>query len=176
MERGLIRSGNGYEGCAAFDGFEVIAEPLPTRESRVILYTTPSGREDGCDYSSHSVKLAVLADPIFGGLHKGGRRLFVLLEHGGGRRVVSIGQFYDGGALERMILALPEREQYALLHTLSGVAEDSDRRGRKETSQTWAEAFVHGRVRKSRAKRGSVEVTVERRDGARFFQNTGAAQ
>lgn len=168
MDRALIKTGHGYETgsrgrCDAFDGYEVIAAPLhqegdgwkaafgdKARESRIFR------RKDGngTDYSSHAIKLA--RDP-----GKVGRQLYLLVQHGGGREVWEVPQFYDGGDLEAHILAMPERLQYALLYTLYSLASNARTEAAKETGQKWAHAYAEGRIRKRRAtsrRAASVEI------------------
>lgn len=161
MDRVFITKGHGYETGSrgrrtAFDGYEVIAEPLPTRESRIL------GRKDGqpgtgTDYSSHSIKLAVRPDET---AYKGGRRLYILMEHGGGREVLAVKQMYDRGETERALLALPEAALYGALYTVYEMASTAARAAAAETRQQWAEAFIDGRLRKRR-KGGRVSVSVE---------------
>lgn len=171
MQTVIIARGHGYETvnppyvnerCTAFDGFEVIANPLggfsaADRERRIL------GRVDGkpgtgCDYSSHSIQLAVREN---GGTYKGGRNLFILMQHGGGRVVYAIKQMYDGGATERALLALPEVELYGMLYTMAEMAEDAHSQGCRETQHKWAQAFYDGRIRKRRAKGGRQTVEIE---------------
>lgn len=165
MYRAFIRKGHGYEGgsrgrCTAFDGFDIIAAPLhqegegwsaafgdKARESRV--FRMANG--DGCDYGSHAIKLA----------RETGRKrgLFILIHHGGGREVLEVPQFYDGGELEAHILAMPERLQYALLHTIYNTANNAREEARAEVRQEWAQAFVEKRIKKRR-KAGRVRVDI----------------
>jgi hypothetical protein len=166
MERVIIARGHGYqtvnppyvtERCTAFDGYEIIANPLgefsaADRERRVL------GRVDGkpgtgTDYGSHAIKLAVREN---GGTYKGSRNLFILMQHGGGRVVYAMKQMFDGGATERALLALPEAELYGILYTMAEMAEDAHRQGCRETVHRWAKAFVDKRIRKRR--NGTVEI------------------
>lgn len=106
----FIKTGHGYENhstegrCTAFDGFEIIAAPLhqagegwqaafgnEARESRV--YRRASG--NGTDYGSHAIKLG---KDRHGDLH-------ILMQHGSGREVWRIPQFFDGGDLAVHIAA-----------------------------------------------------------------------
>lgn len=154
MENVFIRNGHGYESgsmgrCDAFDGFEILAAPLPGydsagRESRV-FNRQPNGNGGTC-YGAYTVKLARQS----GGLHD----LFLLVQHGGGREVWRVPRFYDGGAMESALLAMPEREQYALLLTMYEIASYARSQAQTETRQTWAQAFADGRIKKRRAARG----------------------
>lgn len=158
MQNAFVRYGHGYETgsqgrCTAFDGFEVIASPLhqpgtgweaafgnEARASRV--YRRPNG--NGTDYSSHAIKLA---KQNYDG------NLYILMHHGGGREVLRVPQFYDGGDLAELILSLPERLQYSLLYTIWQTARNAIDQGRAETRDEWARAFADGRIRKKRASK-----------------------
>ncbi len=148
----IVARGNGYEGCTAFDGYRVLAEPLPTRDARV--FDRPDGRP-GVTYASHSIKLAKRE----GGYHE--RDLFILLEHGGGRRVIRFSPCYDNGAAEAALLALPEAVLYSILYGIATGAEQADRFARDQTSRDYASAFIEGRLRKSRPRQGRRYVTIE---------------
>jgi len=177
METVILRRGHGYdnptmgdrEPCKAFDGFEVIANPLgefsaADRERRVL------GRVDdklgtGCDYGSHAIKLAVREG---GRTYKGSRELFILMQHGGGRVVYVVKQMYDGGATERALLALPDAALYGVLYTMVEMVETADRAAREETRADWKQAHADKRIRqRSYPKRGRMAVWIEpkRRDG-----------
>lgn len=167
MDRVFIAKGDGYASgsltgtdgrCTVFDGFEVIAEPLPTRESRVL------GRKDGepgtgTDYGSHSIKLAVRS---FDGdrRYKGTRQLYILMENGSGREVLAVKTIYDRGETERALLAMPEAALYGALYIMWDMASDAARQRASETRTEWAQAYVDGRIRKQR-KGGRITVHVE---------------
>lgn len=148
----FIRSGHGYEQsdrgrCTAFDGFEIIANPLgefdnAARDSR--SFPRKDGRP-GVTYGSHSIKLGKAE---FDGA------LYILMQHGGGREVWRVPEFYDGGDLRTHILALPERLQYALLYTIYNIAREARVQAQTETAQNWAQAIADKRIRKHRAKGG----------------------
>jgi hypothetical protein len=164
MENALIAKGHGYESgsygrCTAFDGYTVLAEPLPGydaagRDSRVF------GRKEngygGTCYGAYTIKLAK---------RDSGRDLYLLVQHGGGREVWRVPAFYDRGALESHILAMPERVQFALLMTLYEAGRNAHAQAASETRQTWAQAFVDGRIKKHRAtkSRGARIEIIERR-------------
>lgn len=141
--------GSGYEPCTAFDGFDVIASPMggfdrAAREGRC-------GGPFNCDYQSHAIQLAT---------DKSGSGLYILMQHGGGREVLKIPEFYDRGALLAQILALSEPLQYALLYTIHATADNARREAQGQTAQRWADAFNDGRIRKRR-RAGRVSVYVE---------------
>jgi hypothetical protein len=150
MDQVLIAKGHGYESgkygrCTAFDGFEIIANPLggydaAARDSRV--FGRKENGKGGCNYSAYSIKL---------GKREFCRDLYILMQHGGGREVWKIPAFYDNGELETHILAMPERLQFAILKTLYGMANAAKAQGETETRQKWAQAFADGRIRKKRA-------------------------
>ena len=151
MKAIFAATGSGYQDDRTFDDYDVIAEPLPTREDRIFRR-----KDGGADYGSHSIKLARRKDfPTHG--------LFILMEHGSGRRVLQVRKFYDGGALENFILAMPEREQYALLYTLFHQAEEAADIAASATRTEWVRAFLEKRIRKSRPKQGRVRVTIEQK-------------
>jgi hypothetical protein len=148
----LIARGHGYETgsqgrCTAFDDFDVIAAPLgefdnAARESRVFLRASGNGT---C-YGSHVIKLA---------RRKGGRPngdLYILVHHGGGREVWQIPDFYDGGAMVAALIAMPEREQYALLYTIAKMAKNSHSQGADESAKRYKQAFVDGRLKKQKLR------------------------
>jgi len=147
MDNIIVRRGSGYADCRAFDGFTVIAHPLPNRDDRVF------GSEFGAvTYASHSVQLAV--DDY-------DRDLFILLQHGGGRRVIKMRTPSDGSDTRDALIALPERVLFSLLYAIATMAEAADANARRETQAEWAQAYCDGRIKKSRAKHGArrVEIT-----------------
>ena len=153
----FIRFGHGYETgslgrCEAFDGFTILASPLggfdnAARESR---HFPKRDGKSGVTYSSHAIKLAKVAHS---------HDLYILMQHGGGREVLRVPTFYDGGDLEAAILALPERVQYALLYKIWQTAANARREAQRQTAHTYAQAFVDKRLKKKRrAGRVSVEI------------------
>ena len=154
----FVGRGNGYEGDSCFDGFTILAAPLPgysaaEREARI--FRRPNG---GTDYGAHVIALAT---PENRSTHEGGRALYLLVSHGGGREVLALPSFYDGGAYERALIALPERVQFAALYVLYRTAKEADTVARIETRAEWSQAFVDKRIKKSRPKQGRVSVTIE---------------
>lgn len=156
----LVRTGHGYESgsrgrCDAFDGFEILAAPLgdfdtAARESRV--FRRANG--DGTDYGSHVLKLARRAGERERG--RGGHGLYILVHHGAGREVWSVPPFYDGGALQDFIINMPEREQYALLYTMVRFAREASEQARDKTAQEYRQAFVEGRLKKTKLRGANV--------------------
>jgi hypothetical protein len=166
----FIRSGHGYENhstqgrCEAFDGFDIIAAPLhqpgegwqaafgnEARASRIFRRPDGRGGETGTDYGSHAIKLARM-NGLSGSRLSG---LYILMQHGGGREVLAVPAFYDGGALEAHILAMPERLQYAMLYTLYTIASEARRQGRGEATAEWRLAIADKRIRR---RKGRVEI------------------
>jgi hypothetical protein len=162
----LIREGHGYEisdrgRCTAFDDIHILANPLggfdhASRESRV-FGKQPNGN-GGVTYGSHMLAL---------GCHEsdrdrepGRRDLLLMLHHGSGRRVWRLGRFCDGGDLERHILAMPERVQYALLHQMARLAEDASHEAADKIEYRWAKAHADKRLK------------MKRRNGRRLVQLT----
>lgn len=167
MQNVLIRTGHGYESgsrgrCEAFDGFEIIAAPLHQagegwqaafgNEARASRIFNASGKPGaGCDYSSHAIKLAKMPGETVRG---GG--LYLLMQHGSGREVWQIPDFYgDGGTLVEHITGLPERLQYSLLMILYKMGRDAMDQGRAETRREWAQAVADKRIRR---RKGRVEI------------------
>ncbi len=162
MSAAFIKFGHGYEvsdrgRCEAFDGFDIIAAPLhqegegwqaafgnEAREKRI--YRRANG--NGTDYGSHAIKLAKMS-----GIPSSG--LYILMHHGGGREVLAVPSFYDGGDLEAAILAMPERLQYALLYTIWSTASNARHEAQKETASKWAQAIADKRIRR---RKGRVEI------------------
>jgi hypothetical protein len=163
MQTMLIATGNGYEGCKAFDGYEIVAAPLPgysasEREARV--FNRKADGHGGTCYGSHTISLAK---------QQFGSDLYLLVSHGGGREVWRVPMFYDGGDYQRALLAMPERLQYAALYTLYRMASESRREGADTTRREYNQAFVEKRLKKSRPKQGCVRVYIEPR-GAQLVQ------
>lgn len=153
----LIAKGTGYEGCTAFDGYNIIAAPLPgysSAEREARIFRRPNG---GTDYSSHVIALAKLDNSPC---------LYLLVSHGGGREVWSVPTFYDGGDYLAALLAMPERLQYAALYTLYKMGNESRTQGVETTRREYTAAFVQGRLKKSRPRQGKVYVTIEPAKGA----------
>lgn len=164
MDRIFIAKGHGYENpsdgsgrCTAFDGFDIIAEPLPTRESR-ILGQIDGKAGTGCDYGSHSIKLAVRTGER---AYKGVQQLYILMENGSGREVLAIRKMYDAGVTEAALLALPEPALYGMLYILWEVGSDAKREAQYDARAQWSKAFIDGRIRKSRSKGGRRRVYIE---------------
>lgn len=167
MDRAFIRKGHGYvnpspdsgyEPCTAFDGFEIIAAPLSgdsseARERRVFRWKSDG---NGTCYGAYKIALAT---------DDGGRGLYILMENGSGREVLRVPEFYDGGALKAAILAMPEREQFALLFTIWRTATNAKYEAQTETRQLWARAYDDKRIRVKRShgqRRFYVETETER--------------
>lgn len=127
-----------------FDRFEILAHPLPYREDRVFYPAEPDGF-GAVTYAAHDV---MIARPTGVG-SKG--RLAILMHHGGGRHVL---EFYESTLpIASALLALPEREQYALAYTIFEQADECSAGARSAEAQRWAEAYVDGRIRKRRRGR-----------------------
>ena len=70
---------------------------------------------------------------------------------------------HGGGALNAAILAMPEREQFALLMTLYKMGRDSREQAASETRQDIFAAHVDGRLKKKKNRgRDSYKVWVDR--------------
>lgn len=151
MNNIFIRYGHGYEEgsrgrCEAFDGFDIIANPLggfdnDARESR--HFPRPDGRS-GVTYDSHAIWLARQR-------HDGA--LYILVHHGAGRVVLRVPEFYDNGDLDAHIRGMPDRLQYALLYTIYKTANYASEQARRATSHEWAAAYAEKRIRRRRASK-----------------------
>lgn len=126
-----------------FDGYEVLAHPLAHRDDRVFQRGESDSSRASVTYASHDVRIA---RPM--GIGSKGR-IAILMHHGGGRHVL---EFYEGALpIAASLLALPEREQYALAYTLFEQADECADGARAAEAKRWAEAFVDGRIRKRRS-------------------------
>ena len=159
----IIARGTGYDYDTTFDEYEVIRHPCPERADRAsFAYTgsflstetqplTEGRRLQLVTHESHSVALARSK------LSPNGGYSYILLQHGGGRRVI---QLHTSDDWRSAIMQLPERLAYEVLRTTAQAAEDADRVAAEAEGMRWRRAVVDGRVRKSRPKRGSVSVTI----------------
>ena len=127
----------------SFDGYEILAHPLPSRDDRVFHRGESDTSRVSITYASHDVRIA---RPT--GIGSKGR-LAILMHHGGGRHVL---EFYESALpIATAILALPEREQYALAYTIFEQADECSDGARAAEAKRWADAFVDGRIRKRRS-------------------------
>jgi hypothetical protein len=153
-------TGTGYQDDTTFDGYTVVAHPLPNREDR-IFGQDANGRNGTC-YRAYNIKLAVRTDHRMP--PRDGRQLYILMEHGGGRFVYAIPMLYDGGAFaDHLVNMSDERLLYATLKIIFEAATRSAQQAADVTSRTYAEAFVEGRLKKSRVKGGTRRITIEPR-------------
>ena len=135
-----------------FDGYEVLAHPLPHRDDRVFGRGDPECFGVGVTYGSHDVQIA---RPTGSG-SKG--RLAILMHHGGCRHIL---EFYEGALpITATLLGLPEREQYALAYEMFKQADECAIAARADEARLWADAFVDGRIRKRR-RGGMCHVHIE---------------
>lgn len=126
-----------------FDGFEVLAHPLAHRDDRVFHRGESESSCVSVTYASHDVQIA---RPMGIG-NKG--RIAILMHSGLGRRVL---EFYESALpIATALLALPEREQYALAYTLFKQADECAGGACALEAKRWADAFVDGRIRKRRS-------------------------
>ena len=139
-----------------FDRFEILAHPLSHRDDRIFYPVQPDGF-GAVTYASHDV---MIARPTGVG-SKG--RLAILMHHGGGRHAL---EFYESTLpIASALLALPEREQYALAYTIFEQADECSAGARAAEAQRWAEAYAEGRIRKrrrGRARQIYVETAAEK--------------
>ncbi|MDF0543847.1 hypothetical protein PX699_15955 [Sphingobium sp. H39-3-25] len=127
----------------SYDGYEVLAHPLVNRDDRVFHRGEPGTSHVAVTYGSHDIQIARPTGPGSKGL------LAILMHHGGGRHIL---EFYEGALpVTATLLALPEREQYALAYALFKQADECSVAARADEGKRWAEAFVDGRIRKRRS-------------------------
>ena len=155
----LIKTGNGYEGCTAFDGYATLIFPLKTRDERVIGNTT---------YASHEIRLAERDEPEVFKPRSELTGLYLLVHHGSGRRVYRLPT-----TKKKIILAalesLGEVEQYSMLYMLYRAASDALREGYNDAAQEWAQAYSDKAIKikratKTRGRRITIEYKFERVD------------
>lgn len=146
-----------------FAEYEVIAEPLPTRESRSFKRENGSG----VTYASHSIKLAKANS-----IRKDNSQIVILMEHGGGREIVEFMGCYNFDMIEA-ILAMPERAQYSLLYGIACGAGEVRTEARNDGVKYALNAYSEKRIRK-RSSQGTTRYSVESRDEqARRLQRAG---
>ncbi len=127
----------------SFDGYEVLAHPLPDRDDRVFHRGEAEASRISITYASHDVQIA---KPT--GIGSKGR-LAILMHNGSGRHVL---EFYESALpIVAALLSLPEREQYALAYALFEQADECARGARAAEAKRWADAFVDRRIRKRRS-------------------------
>lgn len=151
----LIAKGHGYAGDNTFAEYEVIAFPLATRESRV--FPGPNGTR-GVTYASHEIRLGRHKQSV--GRHD---RYAIMMHHGGGTELVALPLIYDNDATIAALLALPEAALYGALYTIWDAVRQTAESVRREIALEWSQAFVDGRIRRSRPKGGSRRVWIEAR-------------
>ncbi|MBS88122.1 MAG: hypothetical protein CMN64_09620 [Sphingobium sp.] len=126
-----------------FDRYEILAHPLPSRDDRVFHRGDSETSRVSITYASHDVRIA---RPT--GIGSKGR-LAILMHHGGGRHAL---EFYESALpITAALLALPERQQYALAYAIFEQADECAGGARAAEAERWADAFVDGRIRKRRS-------------------------
>lgn len=137
-----------------FDGYDILAHPLPRRDDRVFHRGEPGLSTVAVTYGSHDL---MIARPTAIG---SGGRLAILMHHGGGRHIL---EFYESALpIADALLTLPEREQYALAYVMFKQADECGAGARADEARRWADAFVDGRIRKRR-RGGMCHVHIETR-------------
>jgi hypothetical protein len=148
--------GSGYTPCKAFDGFDVITNPLggfsnTDRQRRVFPSRSLSNVQ--VTYGSHAVKLGRETPGRFSeGPERG--TLAVLMEHGGGRQLSPLRICQRMDKIEAGLLAMEEEALYFLLYAISETVDDARRQGVEAERERWTKAAAEGRLRKRRAKGG----------------------
>ena len=126
-----------------FDRYEILAHPLPSREDRVFHPGDTETSRASITYASHDVRIA---RPT--GIGSKGR-VAILMHHGGGRHVLEFNE--TALPIATALLALPERQQYALAYTIFEQADECAGGARAAEAERWADAFLDGRIRKRRS-------------------------
>jgi hypothetical protein len=127
----------------SFDGYEILAHPLPCRDDRVFHRGESETSRVSITYASHDVKIA---RPT--GIGSKGR-IAILMHHGAGRHVLEFNE--SALPITSALLTLPEREQYALAYTIFEQADECSGGARAAEATRWADAFVDDRIRKRRS-------------------------
>ncbi|PJG47227.1 hypothetical protein CAF53_02455 [Sphingobium sp. LB126] len=139
----------------SFEGYDVLAHPLPDRDDRVFHRDETDAYRVSVTYASHEIRIARPTAIGSGG------RLAILMHHGGGRYIL---EFYESALpIGAALLTLPEREQYALAYAMFKQADECAAGARADEAQLWATAFVDGRIRKRR-RNGMRRVFIESPD------------
>lgn len=126
----------------SFDGYEILAHPLPAYEDRVFTREDNDPTPLPVTYGSHDIRIGRPTGVVTKGM------LAILMHHGGGRYIL---QFYEGALpVMETLLALPERAQYTLAYTLFKQADQCAADARSSEARLWAEAYAEGRIRKRR--------------------------
>lgn len=136
-----------------FDNFTILRTPLAKREDRKLHYLG----SHLVDYGSHEVSLAKYEA---GDFRFSSGYFYILVEHGGGREVL---QVRGPRAFADAVLQLPEDQAYSVLYAIYHTAKSASYQAKEVTANTYAQAFIEGRLKKSRPKQGRCRVTIEPR-------------
>lgn len=140
-----------------FDGYEILAHPLPERDDRAFYPDDEDSLRVGVTYASYDV---MIARPT--GIGRRGR-LAILMHHGGGRYVL---EFFEGLLpVASALLQLTERQQYALAYTLFEQADECAAGSRDAEARQWGSAYADGRIRtrrRGRSRHVFIETEAER--------------
>lgn len=168
-----LKYGHGYDNptlgdrkpCTAFNGFDVIAEPLGGTDNagRARRAGFPTGWNTSVKvtYDSHAVKLGRAssdANERNAGRCDGQPRhratLAVMMEHGGGRQLTPLRICQHAEDVEAGLIAMGEAPLYFLLYAISETADQARRDGIAAERERWRKAGAEGRIKKRRAKGG----------------------
>lgn len=142
-----------------FADYDVISEPLPTRESRVF---TSEKSGDGVTYASHSHKLAGAKQWRDCVTRRDETNVVtVLTEHGGGREITTLQGCYNFD-LQSAINDMPERARYSLLQAINAMAAQVKQDARSDAMRDALEAHAEKRIRR-RTARGRTTFKIETR-------------
>lgn len=147
---------NGFSATAlgAFADYEILRQPLPHRDDRVFTMASKPDGQPAITYASHSYALAAGAQTWTQ------RRLFLLVEHGGGTEIVDLHDT-TGHARASFLGIADDRALYILLASVHHAMTDHIHAAVAEERNRWAQGYLAGRIRKSRPRRGRVTVRVE---------------
>lgn len=145
------------EEHSAFDGYVVVAHPLPKREDRII---GSRNEYPGVDYGAHDYQLAIHESDADQKGSRRGRVFFVLLENGAGRSVFRIEGTSDWGETLDTLQELPDPILYSVLRAFAEAARSAYAQGSEATANVWSKAFVDGRIRRKRVADG-IRIQIE---------------
>lgn len=123
-----------------FSEFEVLKRPCAERESR-IFKTSPE--KAGTCYRAYNLTLA---------REQYGRALVILIQHGGGKEALRVGNVY-GLEADWLLEIADERRLYAALWSLYKTADAARTDAAQTTAHKYCEAFATGRLKKRRRNR-----------------------
>jgi hypothetical protein len=146
----FISRGSGYADDHSFDPYEELRVPLPRREQRILI-----SRTSPVSYEAYRIAYAkerASRDTYW---------MYLLISHGGGTQILKV---TFPKVLHDLVLTHPDEQLvFALLYEVFDTANRAAQYAAKETAQTYSNAFVEGRLKKSRIAQGRRRVFIEPR-------------